>query len=276
MKTLIIIAILFILSCKFSYPQFYADSVTPSYVVEFWKIADESISDRNDYKTIKDYPDSTLDHITELYFRCNNEDPVGFYGYIEELSEPFRKKYLENRQRTEEMMPIWKVYYLRNQIANKYGIAFTEVISTPAFLKCKYVDDNLSFLDTARIISTSMKVYYYFLIEEVVKGEKFFESGDTVVVNSVIGGPDNPRPILEKTKSYLIPIKPFILNYNEYNGANAFDKLEEVYDVWAMGKPPKTFPIENEMIRNCEYLGIKDTSWIDFKKYFKDKYLIFK
>lgn len=275
MKTLINITILFILFCKFTFPQFYADSVTPDYVIEFMKIADESISDRNDYKTIKDYSDSTLDNITELYYKCNNQDPVGFYGYIEKLMAPLQREYLDSRKPPDELIPLMKVYYLRNQIANKYGIAFTEVISTPAFLRCKYVDDNLSFLDTARIISTSMKVYYYFLIEEVVKGEKFFKAGDTIVVNSVIGGPDNPRPILEKMKSYLIAIKPFILRYDEYNGANAFDKLDEVYDVWEMGKPPKTFPIENEIIKNVDYFSIKDTSWTAFKKYFKDTYLIF-
>jgi hypothetical protein len=275
MKTLINISILFLLFCNFSFPQFYADSVTPDYIIEFMNIADTSINDMNDYKRIKDYPDSTLEQITELFFKCYDENPVGFYGYVEKLTEPIRNKYLESRKRTQELMPIWQVYYLRNQIANKYGIVFTEVISTPAFLKCKYVDDNLSFLDTARTISTSMKVYYYFLIEEVVKGEKFFKPGDTIVVNSVIGGPDNPRPILEKTKSYLVPIKPFILNFSEYNGANAFDKLDEVYDVWAMGQQPKTFPIENEIIKNCEYFGIKDTNWIEFKKYFKEKYLVF-
>jgi hypothetical protein len=274
MKTFINITILLLINVPL-YPQFYADSVTPSYVIEFCKIADESISDRDNYKTIKNYSDSTLDHITELYFRCNSEDPVGFYGYIEELSEPFIKQYLESRKRPEELIPLMKVYYLRNQIANQYGIAFTEVISTPAFLRCKYVDDNLSFLDTVRIISTSMKVYYYFAIEEVVKGEKFFAPGDTIIVNSVIGGPDNPRPILEKMKSYLIPLKPFILKFEEYNGANAFDNLDDVYDVWVMGRPPKTFPIENEIIKNCEYFGIKDTSWTDFKKYFKETYMIF-
>jgi hypothetical protein len=275
MKTILNISILLILFGKLTYSQFYADSVTPDYVIEFMKIADKSISDRNDYKTIKDYSDSTLDHITELYFRCNSEDPVGFYGYIEELSEPFRKKYLETGKRSEQLIPIMKVYYLRNQIANKYGIAFTEVISTPAFLKCKYVDDNLSFLDTARIISTSMKVYYYFLIEEVLTGEKYFKPGDTIVVNSVIGGPDNPRPRLEKMKSYLIPLKPFILKFDEYSGANAFDNLDDIYEVWVMGRPPKTFPIENEIIKNVDYFGIKDTSWADFKKYFKETFMIF-
>jgi hypothetical protein len=200
---------------------------------------------------------------------------VGFYGYIEKLTEPLQKKCLKSKIQPVELIPIMKVYYLRNQIANKYGIAFTEVISTPAFLRCKYVDDNLSSLDIAKVISISMKVYYIFVIEELLKGEKYFSQGDTVVVNSVLGGPDNPRPIFKKMNSYLIPIKPFILKYDEYSGVNVFDKLDEMYDVWAMGKPPKTFPIENEIIKNCEYFGIKDTSWTDFKKYFKDTFLIF-
>jgi len=277
MKTLLKnISFLFILLNNTSFPQFYADSVTPDYIMGFMNIADTSINDMNDYKTIKDYPDSTLEHITELFFKCYDEDPVGFFGYIEKLSEPLRIKYLETRKRPDELIPMMKVYYLRNQIANKYGIAFTEVISTPAFLKCKYVDDNLSFLDTAKVISSSMKIYFCFMIEDVLKGGKFFDIGDTIVINSVIGGPENPCPKFEKQKSYLIPVKPFILRNDEYNGANALDKLEDVYDVWAMGEPPKTFLIENEIIKNCEYFGIQDTRWTDFEKYFEDTYLIFK
>ena len=79
MKTLLKnISFLFILLNNTSFPQFYADSVTPDYIMGFMNIADTSINDMNDYKTIKDYPDSTLEHITELFFKCYDEDPVGF------------------------------------------------------------------------------------------------------------------------------------------------------------------------------------------------------
>lgn len=42
-----------------------------------------------------------------------------------------------------------------------------------------------------------------------------------------------------------------------------------------MGKTPSTFAIDNEIIKNVEYFGIEDTSWTDFKKYFKEIYLVF-
>jgi hypothetical protein len=270
-KTLIFLYFLF----SNAYPQFYADSVVSDYVIEFMKIADESITYRSEYKNPKEFAEGELEHIAELYFYCYDKDPVGFYGYIEEKSKDLYKQYLDSRKPPEEMMPWGKVYYLRNQIANKYGIPFTEVISTPAILRCKYVDDNLSFLDTARVISTAMKVYFYFVIEDILNGNKFFNIGDTIVINSVIGGPDNPRPIFEKTKSFLIPIKPFILDISKYSGEISFNYLHSVYDVWVMGKPPKTFPIIDEKITDCEYFGIKDTSWTYFKKYFNETFLIF-
>jgi hypothetical protein len=123
-----------------------------------------------------------------------------------------------------ELIPRMKVYYLRDQIAYKYGIAFTEVISTPAFLRCKYIDDNLSSFDTVKVNSTPMKVYFYFIIEEVLKGEKFFKQGDTIIVkiieNPLFGGIGDPQSVFEKMKSYLIPLKPFIEEYDKYDGTN--------------------------------------------------------
>jgi hypothetical protein len=42
-----------------------------------------------------------------------------------------------------------------------------------------------------------------------------------------------------------------------------------------MGTHPITYPIFDEKITNCEYFGIGDTSWTDFKKFFKETFLIF-
>jgi len=97
--------------------------------------------------------------------------------------------------------------------------------------------------------------------------------GDTIIVKTVLGGPENPRPELYLENTYLLPLKPWITTEN-YTGDITFYKLESYHDVWDMSKP-KTFPIENEIIKNVEYFGIKDTSWTDFKKYFNEKYLIF-
>jgi hypothetical protein len=114
---------------------------------------------------------------------------------------------------------------------------------------------------------------FIFLIEDILKGDKFFIVSDTVTI-STIPNVESPAPTFETDKSYLIPVRPWI-GLTEYNGAVTFNYLHEYYDRWVMGKPPKIFPIENEIITNCEYLGIKNTSWTDFKKYFNETFLIF-
>ena len=118
-----------------------------------------------------------------------------------------------------------------------------------------------------------MKVEYTFFVEDVLKGNKFFNAGDTIIIKTVLGGPENPRPELYLENTYLLPLKPWIISEN-YTGDITFYKLQSHHDVWDMSKP-RVFPIENEIIKNVEYFGIKDTSWTDFKKFFKETYLIF-
>ena len=73
-KTLIFLFFLF----SNAYPQFYADSVVSDYVIEFMKIADESITYRSEYKNPKEYAEGELEYIAELYFYCYDKDPVGY------------------------------------------------------------------------------------------------------------------------------------------------------------------------------------------------------
>jgi len=165
MKTALLnITILSLLFVSDSYSQFYADSVTPNYITELMQIADKTITYKAEYRNPKDFTEKELKHIAELYFKCYDEDPVGVHFFLEEVSQPFYRMYEEDRKVSKEAAPILKVNYLRNQIADKYGIAFSEILSIPALLRCKYISDNLSFLDTVREISTSMKVEYIFYI----------------------------------------------------------------------------------------------------------------
>ena len=54
-----------------------------------------------------------------------------------------------------------------------------------------------------------------------------------------------------------------------------FQSLKDEYDVWKMGEPPRIFPIVNEAIKNCEYFGFPEMNWNEFKKHFREKFLIF-
>lgn len=274
MKTLINISILLNLFSTVSHSQFYADSVIPDYVVEFMQIADEHAKQNDPSKgIIKLYSDEEIYHIAELYYKCYNDDPVGFQKYVNEKHQEWEKAPLEVTSGKIKMRPWLKVYALRDRIRYKYGITFTEVIGTPAFIRAIFDSAYQSKIYVPELKSNWSLTNYVFLIEEVIKGNKFFRSGNECTI-SYSPNAEAPVPEIEKGKSYLIPITTWV-GQTDYNGEVYFGPLRKYYDRWEMGKPPKTFPIENEIIKNCEYFGINDTSWTDFKEYFKGTYLIF-
>jgi len=274
MKTLINISILLIILNDLSFPQFYADSVTPDYVIEFMKIADENAKSIDSLgKAHKKFSSEELYHIAKLYYKCYNDDPVGFQQFVEEKHKEWEKAPFEVTSENLKMRPWLKVYALRDKIAYKFGIPFTEIIGCPALVRAKF---DSSYHSTIYI--SDLKIdwgvrKFVFIVDEVLKGNKLFRGGNKFVV-TYSPNAESPIPEIEEGKIYLVPIMP-LLDSEDYNGEISFSPLRDYYDRWAMGKPPKTFPIENEIIKNCEYFGIKDTNWTDFKKFFKDKYLIF-
>lgn len=274
MKILLYISILLFYLGTYSFPQFYADSVIPAYIIEFMKIADETAKSIDSIgKVHKQFSDEELHHIAELYYRCYNEDPVGFHKYVEEKHKQWEKTPFDVISGKLKMRPWLKVYVLRDKITYKLGIPFTEVIGTPAVLKCKYITRKFS-----DYYSKSLNIHFrphnfIFLVEDVLKGNRFFIAGDTISI-LMLPNSESPSPNFNEGQSYLIPVGTN-LGFNEGLFNVTFSFLRNAYDVWEMGKPPKTFPIENEIIKNVDYFGINDTSWTDFKKYFKDTFLIF-
>ena len=107
----------------------------------------------------------------------------------------------------------------------------------------------------------------------MLKGDKFFRKENNCTI-TFSPNAEAPVPEIEIGKTYLIPITTWV-GSEDYKGEISFCPLREEFQVWVMGKPPKTFPIENEIIKNVDYFGIQETSWTDFKKYFIETYLIF-
>jgi hypothetical protein len=263
----------FLLMCN-SYSQFYADSVISEPVIEFLKIADEEaklLKETNSHEITREFSDSEIEDIARLYYKVFNEDPVGYNIYLEKL----HKKWELNRNSL-ELKPAMKLHLLVKKIAEKYGIPFTEIIGTPAFLRCKYMNLELS---NYKIIDGSnnlnMKAHTFnFVVEDILKGHKFFKTGDTIAI-MMIGGVESPLPVLSGGNIYFIPLGT--LSGLGKDGFNIkFQSLKDKYDVWKMGEPPRVFPIENETIKNCEYFGFPEMDWNKFKVYFKEKFLIFK
>jgi len=273
-KTLIFLFFLF----SNTYPQFYADSVVSDYVIEFMKIADDFAKQNDPEKGVyKIFSDEEIKHIAELYFKCYNVNPLGFNQYVNAKHNEWRKAPYEVGMKSMHirMRPWLKVYKLRDQIANNYGVPFTAVIGTPAFLRCKYL--SLDFSDynlTSGLDTNFIKLHnFIFLVEDVLKGNKFFKKGDTISVK-MLPNVESPRPDFKICNIYLIPVR-CELEIQEGSLNNLFSYLASSFHIYQMGLPPKTFPILDEKITDCEYFGIKDTSWTYFKKYFNETFLIF-
>jgi hypothetical protein len=271
MKSLINISILLFLLNDQSFPQFCADSLTPNYVIEFMKIADETTNSIDSlYKVRKEFTDEELKYITGLYYQCYDESPASFYDYLSEK----HKKWVQIRKfadsRSEVAMPWSKVYILKDQLSKKYGYKFINIISIPAFIRGKFVDLKYQLEEKYH----NYEIHnFIFLVEEVLKGNKYFSVGDTVSI-LMIPNIESPAPIFVTGKSYLIPVT-ILLGHQDDGFNTIFEYLRDQQNGWEMGKPPKTFLIENEIIKNCDYFGIQDTSWTDFKKYFKETFMIF-
>ena len=279
MKTILkVIAFFFLITCN-SFSQFYTEDEISPYVIEFMEIADEFAKqidpERKVYKKI--FSDEEIKHIAELYFKCYNDNPLGFNQYVNEKYNEWAKAPYEIGMKSMHirMRPWLKVYALRDQIANIYGVPFTAVIGTPAFLRCKYL--GLDFSDyyiISGLDTNFIKLHnFIFLIEDVLKGNKFFKKDDTISVK-MFPNIENQIPDLKINNIYLIPVRGELdIQVGSLN--NLFNYLVSSFYLLQMGTRPKTFPIFDEKITNCEYFGIGDTSWTDFKKFFKETFLIF-
>ncbi len=274
MKTIFInISIILFLLNNSSFPQFYADGVISDYIVEFWKIADETTSYQEEYrKTNIIFSPEELEHIARLYYKCYNDNPVDFQKYVDQKHKEWEKAPLDVVTGKIKLRPWMKVYALRDRLINKFGDTFVFVNGTPAFIRGKFILVKTSSFDNPELKSTFGRTDYIFLIEEIIKNDKFFSSGDTIAC-SFIHNADYPGFKFKNNISYLIPIKPWIGSM-EYHGELTFQAVNLFYRI-GLGSQVITFPIENEIIQNCEYFGIKDTCWTDFKKYFKETYLKF-
>jgi len=273
MKTLLKISTLLILLYNLSFPQFYADSVLADEVVEFVNIANEKTVNFSLYDRPKiEFTDDELEHLLVLYYKCYSIYPVCFNDYMAEEHKKWEKASINVTKGKMKLRSWLRIYALVDELTEQYGREFITIIGTPAILKCKYIRLDYSQYDLDE--STKFRVHnFIFVVEDVLKGNKYFRMGDTISVD-MIPNIESPAPSFVTGKSYLIPVTT-LLGHQDDGFNTIFAYLSDQQSGWVMGKPPKTFPIENERIKNLEFFGIKDTNWTDFKKYFKETYLIF-
>jgi len=265
-RKLLVAILLIIIFSNYSFSQFVADSSFSEYVIDLFISADSlNYLSSVQQDSINNSPNSKLaiDRIAKLFYKTFDEDPIGYNMYLEKLhsrwkSQPF----------IPQSKPALKIHQLKRKISQKYGIPFTEIIGTPAFIRCKYLNHTSSYYNDGILNSN-----FNFIIEDIIKGSKFFKINDTITIK-MIGNVESPCPVFEENTSYLIPVGT-LTGFNQGSFNIIFQSLKDEYDVWIMGKPPTTFPIEKEIIQKCEYFGFSEMEWNKFKEFFKEKYLTF-
>ena len=263
------------------FPQFYEGKEISTSVIEFMKIAEETAKFYDGKQgLLKNFSDKELKHITKLYFKMYDEDPVGFSNYISMEHKRWEQKMKEgDRTILQYQRPGFVVGILKKQISKKYGGKFAEIISTPAFIRGKVLsigkqvrieDVHQPYDNLGTISQIDLTVY----IEEVLKGEKFFTKGNTITISYSTDWMGNKYQV---NKSYLFPLRPW-LSLREYTGSVTLQCLfykGENY-VPFEGEIEEVYPIENEAVYSKEDFfdtGVW-TPWETFKEHFNNTYMI--
>lgn len=275
---------IFLIIINFSlviYPQFYTEKEISPSVIEFMKIAEETAQFYDDKQgLLKSFSDEELKHITKLDFKVYDEDPVGLSKYIGIKHKEWEQKMKEgNGTILHYSRPGFTVGILKKQIRIKYGGKFTEIISTPAFIRGKVIsigrqvrkaDVREPYDNLGTISQIDLTVY----IEEVLKGEKFFAKGNTITISYSTDWMGNKYQV---NKSYLFPLRPW-LSLREYTGSVTLQLLfykGENYIPFE-GTIEEVYPIENESVYTKE--DFFDTGiwapWESFKEHFNNTYMI--
>ena len=265
--------ILFILSTQ-SFPQFYADSVLADEIVEFVNIANEKAGNFYLYDRPNiEFTDDELEYLLDLYYKCYSFYPVCFNDYMAEEHKKWEKASLNVPKAELKLRPWLRIYALVDELSETYGSKFITITGTPAIIKCKYIELSYS-THILKGTDTKFRVHnFIFVVEEVLKGDNYFQPGDIFSVD-MIPNIESPAPSFIPEKSYFLPVTT-IMGHQDDAFNTVFVYLVNEEDRLKMGQPPQTFPIENGIINNCEYFGISDTSWTDFKIYFRETYMIF-
>ncbi len=236
-----------------------------SKVKEFMQILEQYQSNLNSVPLPEQFylSDEELDSLLKKMYAAIEDDPEGYSNYLIRKYQEWKTDIKEGKI-SEDQPNIGNVEALiRKKIANKYSRTFLSVITTPYFLRVKitskspgdYKDLEGKTHDQINVIGE---------IEEVLKGEKKFNVGESVnfmYLNKLTTCLRN----YDIGKSYFIPFMVTTLEYSRYKGLNP-----QWYDCKG------NYLIENNMITiPDDYFELGEKLyWNEFKSKFIEKYII--
>lgn len=270
MKILINIFIVIISTSAQILPQFFAEKEISPYVIEFMRIADETSQFYVPSMGLqKEFSNDEIIRIAEIFYRAIQDDPVGYNENLFMENRNWEEKVLAEGIEKHNLKPAMKLKILQDEIGKKYGENFAEIISVPAFIRGTVISKNISQYQTFDKRIKSKQTNIIVVIEDVIKGNKFFSIGDTITI-SYLGAwfRDSKNILFQVGKTYLFLLAPWWDGHREYNGEITIDFL-----------PDNNFgiyPIENDsVITERNYFGAGNTSsWLKFKEHFINYYII--
>jgi len=211
----------------------------------------------------KEFSEAEVFKLAKLYEKTICEDKKGYLS----LSTTLNKAYFDEVQRANEKDEIvYKIeprklrHCLTNLIINNYCKATNGLIRTPHLLRVKLLQKST---ETRNIVNSNMKSSLKkmtVLVEDVLKS-KDINNGDTLKIFYPLNA-DVSEDNFKINSSYFLGLFYYSLDLEAYH-------LEFLNN--------SVIPIENDIIYFPKYdygLG-KNLKWTEFRKLFKEKFLIF-
>lgn len=245
-------------------------------VNEYWETVDNYLlryNSKNDFT--KNYSSSEIDTLTKKYYMAMGDDPIGYYIKLGVENAKWDSIASKNHRLPVELKPATKLFLMKKIISKKYGDSFTEIISTPYYLRVKIIGDSGSIyvgLINSKIKNNPDNIFrtsqgnLIAVVEDIVKGDKFFKVGETITISFLTFWIADGGMFFEKGKTYFIPLRPWDSdnNYSKLTISILPDKNYAIY------------PIENGVVSTPRnYFKINDkTNWEDFKQAFQKNYIL--
>ncbi len=269
----VFLLVIFLLPYSSLYSQ--QDSIS-NFVYKFWQLMDQySLRYNGERDFVKNYSDKEIDTLTKEYYRAINNDPVGMKLKLGIEFQKWDSVARKIHGLPKELKPGVKLRMTREIIGSKYGENFANIISVPFYLEVEIIGDSSSIYEglinsrrgySQRNIIRKGQANLFAIVKEVIKGNKFFKSGQKIIISYLSFWIAEGRKTFEKGKTYFIPLKPWDSPYSHSKLTIDIlpDKAFAIYPI-----------IDNKILTPGNYFGIGDsTNWSEFNKEFTKRYIL--
>jgi hypothetical protein len=209
---------------------------------------------------------NNIKYVVKNYYEAISKSPTDYKKYLEEENKKWRDNYIKSE--TKISKPAYKIYLIKKLISESYGEYFAELISVPYYLKVKILSiKNGNYVSYSPEGLTVPKTVLVTKVENIVKGEERFKSGDTIEINIINSWMKNAKKFFVTGHEYFMPLRPFNCRSGNCEGV-ALNMLPD--------QNSSIYPIENNNIEiEDDYFQLgKMLNWKKFKELFSEKFII--